>query len=267
MPTIKQNRELWDKDHHWDKLGDEWSQPWGGTDMEWYFAILPRIHAFVPTGTILEIAPGFGRWTQFLAKLCNKLIVVDLSEKCILHCREAFSAYSHITCHVNDGKSLNMIEDESVDFIFSFDSLVHVEEDAIESYLNQLGKKLKQNGVGFMHHSNIGVYKDHYSLLRRIPDSRIVWALEKYGIIESDYLRAHSMTASKFKWYAEKAGLKCLSQEIINWVATNKLIDCISIFTRKDSKVTCRDEVIRNKNFRKEVRQIKRLSRLYSTKI
>ena len=28
---------------------------------------------FVPTGTILEIAPGFGRWTTYLKKYCETL--------------------------------------------------------------------------------------------------------------------------------------------------------------------------------------------------
>jgi cyclopropane fatty-acyl-phospholipid synthase-like methyltransferase len=39
------------------------------------------------------------------------------------------------------------------DFVFSFDSLVHVESDVIENYLTQLAKKLKPNGIGFIHHS------------------------------------------------------------------------------------------------------------------
>ena len=33
-------------------------------DSQWFGLIFPRIHAFLPTGTILEIAPGFGRWTN-----------------------------------------------------------------------------------------------------------------------------------------------------------------------------------------------------------
>jgi len=266
MPTVKQNFEAWDKTYDWNEKGDEWSKPWGGTNMEWYFTILPRIHEFVPTETILEIGPGFGRWTQFLAKLCKNLILVDLSGKCISHCQKAFNAYSHIKYYVNDGKSLDMIQDESIDFVFSFDSLIHVEEDVIETYLYQLGKKMKQNGVGFIHHSNIGVHKTYFSLLRKIPNGMIKRTFIKLGIIEpSEYWRAYSMTANKFKCLAEKAGLKCLSQEIINWRTKNKLIDCISVFAKKDSNRAHRDEVMINKNFMKEVNQINRLSRLYNT--
>jgi hypothetical protein len=51
-----------------------------------------------------------------------------------------------------------MIPDHSVDFAFSFDSLLHVEADLIEAYLNQLAVKLKPTGAGLIHHSNIGTY-------------------------------------------------------------------------------------------------------------
>ena len=60
MATAKENKRIWDNIYNWKEGGEEWSRPWGGTDMEWYFTILPRIHSFVPTGTILEIASGFG---------------------------------------------------------------------------------------------------------------------------------------------------------------------------------------------------------------
>ena len=90
--------------------------------MQWYGSILPRISAFVPADTILEIAPGYGRWTAFLKDLCKRMIIVDLSEKCIDRCRQRFENLSHISYFVNDGKSLEMVVDGSVDFIFSFDS-------------------------------------------------------------------------------------------------------------------------------------------------
>ena len=116
----------------------------GGSEAQW-FGRFSRIHAFVPTGTILEIAPGYGRWTYYLRERCERLIAVDLSPKCIEACRQKFAAYQHITYHVNDGKSLSMIADGSIDFVFSFDSLVHAEADVIETYLNQLARKLKAN--------------------------------------------------------------------------------------------------------------------------
>ena len=67
--------------------------------------------------------------------------MVDLSEKCIEACRKGFASSSHISSHANDGKSLGMIAEKSIDFVFSFDSLAHAEADVIEAYLVQLATK------------------------------------------------------------------------------------------------------------------------------
>src|SRR6266478_5857216 len=107
--------------YDWKQAGEEWSEPWGASEAQWNGTIFPRIRDCVPTGTILEIAPGFGRWTHFLKDLCQQLVVVDLSTKCIEACQARFADCTHITYHVNDGKSLAMIADESIDFVFSFD--------------------------------------------------------------------------------------------------------------------------------------------------
>ena len=121
MPTLNWNKQTWDTTYDWSRQGDEWSTTWGSVDMQWFGSILPRIHGFVPVETILEIAPGFGRCTPFLKDLCDKLILVDMSEKCIEACKKRFEPYSHISYYTNDGASLDMIEDDSIDFIFSFD--------------------------------------------------------------------------------------------------------------------------------------------------
>jgi len=42
--------------------------------------------------------------------------------------------------------------------VFSLDSLDHAEGDVMEAYLGQLAHKLTPNGVGFIHHSNLGMY-------------------------------------------------------------------------------------------------------------
>jgi hypothetical protein len=90
MPSIGDNQKTWQEIYDWSNGGDEWSQVWGGEDMQWYGVILPRIQAFVTDPerkhtprTILEIAPGFGRWTKYLKDLCDRLVVVDLAPKCI----------------------------------------------------------------------------------------------------------------------------------------------------------------------------------------
>lgn len=263
MPTTEENISFWDRSYNWRRRGDEWSVAWGGVDMQWHALILPRIHMFVPAGTILEIGPGFGRWTQFLRDLCEHLVLVDLSEKCIQACNERFASFPHVASYVNDGKSLDMIPDESVDFVFSFDSLVHAEEDVIEAYLGQLSRKLKKDGVGVVHHSNAGEIPRYHSALSRLRRGRRF--LVRLGLVDTvDHWRAYSMTAGKFERRAEEAGLQCISQELVNWLTgSGRLIDCISVFTRKGSTWVRPNRTLENGEFMKEVSNASRLAELY----
>ena len=75
-------------------------------------------------------------------------------ERCVEACRERFKEDTHIRYAVNDGRSLEMVEEGSVDLVVSWDSLVHCEMDTISAYLRQLKTKLKPGGMGFIHHSN-----------------------------------------------------------------------------------------------------------------
>ena len=67
--------------YDWKEAGEEWSQPWGSSAAQWTGTIFPRIRECLPVGTILEIAPGFGRWTHYLKDYCNELWAVDKSER------------------------------------------------------------------------------------------------------------------------------------------------------------------------------------------
>lgn len=261
MPTVEENLSCWNREYDWTGQGEEWSAPWGGSESQWWGSIMPRIHAFVPCESILEIAPGFGRWTQYLKDCGEKLTLVDLSERCIRSCQQRFAASSHITYAVNDGKSLDMIPDESIDLIFSFDSLVHVEADVLNGYISQFARKLKPNGVGYIHHSNAARYGTFFRLTKLLPRGRRF--LSEKGLIINDCARALSMSAELFERFCQESHLKCIGQEVINWYGT-ALIDCLSTFTRSGSIWERPNRVIENRSFLKEARNISRVSNLYS---
>lgn len=236
--------------------------------MQWHGTILPRIRAFLPVHTILEIAPGFGRWTEFLKDYCANLVVVDHSEKCIKACQERFADSSHIIYFVNDGKSLDMIPDNTIDFIFSFDSLVHAEDTIISTYVSQFPRKLKHNGVAFIHHSNLGEYSSYLrmqSIVSKIP--KLLGVLVRLGILDDarSGWRDPSMTARRMQSYAEENGLQCISQELVTWRTKRALIDCISTISKRDSIWFRDNEVFKNVFFMEEARNLLNLSRLYDS--
>lgn len=252
MANVKENLEVWER-WDWSQEGDEWSASWGGTEALWQTVLLPRIHAFVPTGTILEIGPGYGRWTQYLKDLCDRLLVVDLTPQCIDHCRERFAGAENISYHVNDGSSLEMIDDRSIDFVFSFDSLVHAEADVLDAYLAQLARKLKPDGGGFIHHSNAGTYTRMSALTRQVPD-RVRRLLVKSGVLLDIYAwRAETMTADEFVAQCERAGLACVSQELISWERGLYLTDVLSVFSNGAAGPPRR---VKNRRFRRNPERV-----------
>jgi ubiquinone/menaquinone biosynthesis C-methylase UbiE len=262
MPTIDENKYVWDGVYKWPDRGDEWSTPWGNPDMQWYGTILPRIHKFVPTDRILEIACGFGRWTQFLKNVCKRLVIVDLSEECISACRQRFSDCSHIEYYVNDGKSLDMINDSSIDFVFTFDSLVHADRSVLDSYITQLPRILSDKGAAFIHHSNLGEYQAVYS--RVSGKANLEKLLKRLGIIEKQlHWRDFGVSARVVEDLANEAGLNCISQEIFPWGTKRTQNDCFSILVKDSSPFVRENRILRNASFMQEVSYILRLSHLY----
>jgi hypothetical protein len=153
----------------------------------------------------------------------------------------------------------------SIDFVFSFDSLVHVESDILEIYLGQLAKKFKPNAVGFIHHSNIGEYPaQDSSPNKRIPEKMKEFLMER-GYYDNSHSRAFSMTAPRFESLCQKAGLQRISQEIVNW-GSKRLIDCMSVFTLAGSQWSRANRVVRNPQFMAEALLAKRIAPLYMSR-
>jgi len=236
MPTTSDNFAYWNDQYDWGRRGEEWSAAWGGSQAQWGATIFPRICSFVPVDTILEIAPGFGRWTHFLSSHCKRLLAVDLSPRCIDGCRRRFFNLSHVEWFVNDGLSLEMIPDHTVDFVFSFDSLVHADAPAMKSYMQQLPLKMKSSAKGFIHHSNLGAYPRPRSA--SLLADRYLW-------------RSSDMAADLFRTFCTQYGLRCIRQELVNWCDREVLLDCFSTFANAPAREnSC--ETVRNWSFMAE---------------
>lgn len=249
MPSIDHNREKWDQDYDWPLDGDEWSREWGAAEDQWACVIYPRISAFLPAATILELGCGHGRWTRFLRPHCDRLIGVDLSPSGVERCRERFAGDPGVEFHANDGLSLAKVPNRSIDFVFSFDALVHVDRDVVESYLKQLPDKFRSGrSAAFLHHSNAGVYvaeSDPYC--RRVVEQK--W-------------RSKSVSAELVAEYCRRFGLVAAYREIVNWENDRWLIDCFTIVAPADGGWALHADPIENPHFRDESRRVRALSRV-----
>lgn len=265
MPSIHENRAYWDNDgYNWKYEGEEWSHAWGGSKRQWENGIFPRIKQYDLSGTILEIAPGYGRWSHYLQSLSDKYIGIDISKSCITACKKRFKDYEHMSFFHNDGKSLDSVPNESVDFIFSYDSLVHVESDVMNAYLSEIALKLKPDGVAFLHHSNL---RDYLAYSKMRPNIEFFRGVFDY-IIRTTPLdniwyqwRATSVSAKTVAKEAKKHGLQCINQELITWSSKRALVDCMSTIVRNDSKLKKSNVIIKNRGFMTEAERSKKFAK------
>jgi len=177
--TIESNKELWSK-HTWSKGGDEWDGQALYLDVpyeEWKQALIdefitPNVSADM---SVLEIAAGHGRWSVFLQPLCKRLVLVDLNDECIEQCRQKFANAGNVEYRVTDGSSLPDVADQSIDFIWSFDSFVHMSPEVIKAYFLEIRRVLKPSGKAIIHHAGrserwrwLGPIRNYSNFLRKI---------------------------------------------------------------------------------------------------
>ena len=229
MPSIKKNLEMWDINHDWSKDGDEWSnqaafcnQPypkWKNSIIQNF--IYPHING---KSTVLEISPGHGRWTEFILKKAKKVILVDLSQKCINYCKKKFSRFNNVSYFVNDGKSLDFLDNNSIDFVWSYDSFVHMEEDVIKNYLYQFPRILRKGGIAVIHHAGknnkllpFARFLSNFGKVGNVIKTQILFRKIKQGC-RSDVSK--EMVADFFK----KSGLKRLKiiRQVDSWGSKNE---------------------------------------------
>ena len=247
--SIERNITFWNSAYDWRDAGEEWSQAWGGSAMLWERTIHPRIRPFLPrAGTIVELAPGFGRWTGYLLPYARSLHLIDLAPKCIEACRIRFGDEGRIQYTVNDGRSLPGVPDGSVDFLFTFDSLVHAGFDALTGYAEELQRVLAPDGVAFLHHSTAGEHRLFYTVVRALP-SRARRRLA--GYLDFQHGRALDVTAAGFCALLQRCGLQVFVQERINW-GTRRCIDCFTFVCRPGSRFAQPTIVVENPHFMSE---------------
>ena len=157
MPSTDWNK-TWDKSYDWSRGGDEWTgqaEYCGQPCDDWKRSLLETFAQpnLTQTSVALEVAPGRGRWTEFLVANAAKVHLFDLNDSCIEACRQRFADVDHVTYCVNDGSSLPGVDAASVDFVWSYDSFVHMEADTIRGYLSEFARVLRPGGVAVIHHA------------------------------------------------------------------------------------------------------------------
>jgi len=143
VPTIKWNKN-WEKnlknylkDPKNEKyFGDRWGSP---NELVILKKIRDRyVLPFVDSKkTAIEIGSGGGRWTQFLLGF-GKLYCVELNRSMLDYFIERFGSRPNVSFCLTSGTDLPGIPKNSVDYVFSFGTFVHLDVNLIGEYLKSI---------------------------------------------------------------------------------------------------------------------------------
>jgi ubiquinone/menaquinone biosynthesis C-methylase UbiE len=145
---------------HWDQhyaqshahLGDEWHD----RDFEDRFFGLFVERFLTPDSTVLEIGPGGGKWTVRYAPLVKRVIVLDVAQRMLDRTQQRCEAdgLSNVEYVLGDGSSFATIPDASIDFVFSFDVLVHLALEDTWPYVREYCRVMKTGGHAVLHYAS-----------------------------------------------------------------------------------------------------------------
>lgn len=102
--------------------------------------LLPYV---TPETIALEIGPGGGRWTRYMLSV-KRLYAVDFHHELLAELKSNFNL-EHLTFVKNNGNDFPGIPNDSIDFVFSFGTFVHLDIEIIDQYLHNMKALLRPN--------------------------------------------------------------------------------------------------------------------------
>lgn len=113
-----------------------------------------------PDIRILDLACGMGRTCKWVAPYVKEYVGVDFIPEMIQKAKDYNSQFTNAKFFVNDGQTLNIFEDENFDIVYSELAFQHMLKDIQESYVKEVNRILKKNGVFYVQLPRIEYYKD-----------------------------------------------------------------------------------------------------------
>ena len=169
-------------------------------------------------GTLLEIGAGGGRFTEALARHAQRVIAADTAPTMVQLLKGRFAQRSSVVPLLLSGCSLDGIQDDSVDAVFSYDVFVHLSPWTTYAYLEELRRVLKPGGVAVLHHANT---------FSELGWKRFLRDLARVKALQPPQAQFMPMTLELMASFAARAGLQ-VSASMTAVIPR----DCVSVLTR-----------------------------------
>ena len=188
------------------ELAKQWMEPFwgGGTPFRELFDQLNL-------GRVVELASGRGRHSEVIVGRCGHLTLIDINQTNIDACKSALAGHGNVDFIVNEGFDIPL-PDESCDALFTYDSLVHFEADAVLTYIGETARVLAPGGRALFHYSNYD-------------------AEPGKDVHENPHWR-NFMSQKLFHHFAMRRGLTILDSRLLAWGSENARVadlDCLTL--------------------------------------
>jgi ubiquinone/menaquinone biosynthesis C-methylase UbiE len=125
-------------------LGDDENRFWatGIEQAERY--VLPLVRR---DSVVLDLGAGIGRIARAVAPHCRRIVLVDVSAAMLRRARGALRGVPNAEFVKTGGRSLSAINTMSIDLVYSFLVLQHIEREDVICYVDEVRRVLKPGGV------------------------------------------------------------------------------------------------------------------------
>lgn len=184
-------------------------------DWQWEHVIKPNL-AGQQVRRVLEIAAGYGRNTAKLADIAEEIWVTDVNASCIAACEKRFVDWTG-SCRLHfvqtDGLGFRGVPEGRIDFIYSWDSMVHFTPEVLRQNIFSASRLLVPGGRGFIHHANLPPHRAQ-AYWKNNPGWR------------------SAVDAPMVAGFLQEASLKILRQVCFSW-ANVPWLDCMTLFSKR----------------------------------
>lgn len=168
-------------------LGDEWGDK-RSVDQFVEDFILPHIH---PGSKILEIGSGGGRIVKRIAHRCSLLVCLDVEFEMASLCRRTLTNRRSATWIITPkNRAILPLADASLDFVYSFDTFVHLDSRIVYQYLREAARVLKRGAKMAAHIATRETPKGWTHFIRSVDRNTPQGRFGSFEYLESnDFLR------------------------------------------------------------------------------
>ena len=159
--------------------------------------------------TLIEIGCGGGQWSKFIydLKIFSKIYCIDvLSEEHNQFWSFLGKSSKNIIeyVHVNNFQ-LNFLEDNSLDYVFSYDVFCHISLSGQNAYLKSLSKKCKKDAKLLIMYADPEKYlnsepENRYHVRRYLPKDLFIYKISNKRLINDAILDCDG-EPSEGRWY------------------------------------------------------------------